>query len=208
MKTSKMRKIILLLFFVINAFGQEITSTDSIKKSNPIIFTEFLFGGSGGSSKGFTFGGELNYQEKDNLFTYRYFNLSNSKTNWFFIIPFFENIETVTENAFLYGKRYVYSNYSLSYSAGISLLNKDYYSIGSSNNIIDNQKSVGFPFEVNIKWYKPEKSRFRAYYGLIPIGKKKVSFGRSFGFKFYGDISKNTFIGLGITYGLGWHKNY
>jgi len=60
---------------------------------------------------------------------------------------------------------------------------------------------------VNVKWFKKEKKRFRAYYGLIPIG-KPTSFGRSFGFKLYGNIGKLSYVGIGINYGFGWHKRY
>ena len=59
-----------------------------------------------------------------------------------------------------------------------------------------------------VKWFKAEKSRFRAYYGLIPIGKRKISFGRSVGFKLTANIAKNNYVGLTFTYGFGWHKKY
>lgn len=70
------------------------------------------------------------------------------------------------------------------------------------------ENSIGFPFEVNIKWFKNVKRRYRAYYWLIPLGHKKVAFGRSFGFKLVGNISKTNYFGLAFNFGLGTHKKY
>lgn len=115
--------------------------------------------------------------------------------------------EVQYEYGFLYGKRWTYGNYSLSGSVGISHFNRFYY-----ENIQDEEKLhetyFGVPFEFNLKFFKARKQRFRAYYGLIPIGKKKVSFGRSVGFKLTGNIAKHSNLGIGINYGFGWHKKY
>jgi hypothetical protein len=62
------------------------------------------------------------------------------------------------------------------------------------------------PIELNFKWFKSKKKRYRIY-GIIPVG-EPTSFGRNFGFKLVGNISKNSFVGLGIVYGFGIHKKY
>lgn len=65
---------------------------------------------------------------------------------------------------------------------------------------------VGVPFEVAINWFKPEKRRVKIY-GLIPVG-PATALGGSIGFKFFGNVSQNSYAGLGLTYGFGYHRKY
>ena len=197
------KQLILIYFFVLLNFVCKAQD-----KTNPILFTEMIIGYSNGSSKGLTGGGSLNYQRKNNLFTYRYLEVTNNKkVGQFFYITLYTNVETIKEQALLFGKRYVEENISYSYSAGISYIDRDVL-INDDKNVLEyeNSKSIGFPFELNIKWFNSTKQRYRIY-ELIPIG-KPVSFANSIGFKLYGDISKTSFFGLALTIGLGWHKNY
>ena len=198
------KKLLLLVFLFlleINCWSQD--------QTNSVVYAELFSGYSGGSSSGWNAGIELNYQDKNNLITARYLALVQLKhVNNYFFVPYYTTVDQINEFALLYGKRYVYDGHALSFSAGVSyvnrefLINKDY-----KYPIYDTQQSIGLPFEVNIQWFKRKKQRFRLAYGLIPVG-KPTGFGRSIGFKLYGDISKTTFVGLGITFGLGFHKKY
>lgn len=192
--------------------GQAQDST-VVKKSNPIVFADAYFGYAGGSSHGFILGAGLNYQfYKKDLVTLRVSGLLGMRTHYmlaaYVAFPMFEREETLEEYAVLYGKRFVFDNKALSFSGGVSLTNRRYYEAFDEYYKYNTDKTIGFPFEVNIKWFKSEKRRFRAYYGLIPIGKRKVSFGRSVGFKLIGNISKTNYTGIGVTYGFGFHKKY
>ena len=190
-----------MLFIGMNCFAQE-------EKTNPIVFAEMIAGYSNGSSKGITGGGTLNYQSKNNLFTYRYLELSeNRKEGSFYFLPVYIEVENVREQALMYGKRIIEGNTSYSYSAGIAYVVREFL-VDNTNGALkyDSTQSIGFPFELNIKWFNSKKERYRIY-ELFPVG-KPTSFANSIGFKFYGDISKTSFVGLGITFGLGWHKNY
>jgi hypothetical protein len=209
-----MKKIILLLFFGINVFGQEVIIKDSINKSNPILFSESFFG-LGGSENGgiFLVGLNLNYQfRKNDLLTARYTLNTSFSRQQVILSPLITLItvksEIVNEYALMYGKRYIFNNCSLSFSSGISYGDITFYKNNDNYDQEVVQYSIGVPFEINLKFFKGEKSRFRAYYGLIPIGKKKVSFGRSVGFKLIGNIVNNEYFGLAFTYGFGWHKKY
>ena len=200
-----MKKKALILGFVLfigmNCFAQE-------EKTNPIVYAEMIIGYSNGSSKGFTSGGTLNYQRKNNLFSYRYLELSeNRKEGSFFFIPVLVEVEILREQAIMYGRRFVDENTSYSFSAGIAYVDREFL-IDDTNGVLkyNNTQSIGFPFELNIKWFNAKKEPFRIY-EMIPIG-KPTSFANSIGFKFYGNVSKTSFVGLGITFGLGWHKNY
>ena len=177
-------------------------------KTNPIVYVETILGYSNGGYKGLTGGGNLNYQYKNNLFTARLLELSNyRKDGTFIIIPVYTLIERIREYGFLYGKRIIEGNTSYSYSAGISLVDREYLDDTSTTILkYDTNQTFGFPFELNIKWFNSKKERYRIY-EIIPVG-KPTAFANSIGFKFYGDISKKSFIGLGLTFGLGWHKNY
>lgn len=190
-----------MLFIGMNCFAQE-------EKTNPIVYAEIIIGYSNGSSKGVTSGGTLNYQRKNNLFSYRYLELSeNRKEGSFFFIPVLVEVEILREQAIMYGRRFVDENTSYSFSAGIAYVGREFL-IDDTNGVLkyNNTQSIGFPFELNIKWFNSKKERYRIY-ELIPVG-KPTSFANSIGFKFYGNVSKTSFVGLGITFGLGWHKNY
>ena len=204
------------MFISFHVFGQKIVVSDSLQKTNPIVFYEF-YGGIGGGTNGSMFfaGANLNYEfEKSNLTTLRYTGFASFEREYLYIgyfpFPIFTREESVLEYAFLYGKRYTFDNKSLSFSAGISINDRTFYKYSEELNYYNkfDDINIGLPVEFNIKWFKAEKKRFRAYYGLIPIGKKRVSFGRSIGFKIIGNFSKTTYLGIGLTYGFGWHKKY
>jgi len=206
-----MRKTIIIL---ITLFSLSIYSQEKTENNEPIIFGEFIFGGAGEikGKGGFLLGGELNYQFKSNLFSIRYLEHIQLETDAVFLSPFtpFPIIrEKINhkEIGLLYGKRWIYDGSSLSVSGGLSL-NKYSNKITDENNERINIKNnyIGLPFEVNFKWFKSKKKRYRIY-GIIPVG-KPTSFGRNFGFKLVGNISKNSFVGFGIVYGFGIHKKY
>ena len=211
----KVKLFFLILFAGFQVLAQDTLVNASESKTNPVIFTEVYFGGAGSDNGGLLLVGyNLNYQfRKNDLLTARFNGLLGLYQNFIvvsplLVLPVSERKEIQKEFALLYGKRWTIDNYSLSASAGISYTDRDYYEkVGGYYEEL-NQNYFGVPFEINIKWFKPHKKKFRAYYGLIPIGKKKVSFGRSVGFKITGNLAKNNYVGLGFTYGFGWHKKY
>lgn len=204
-------KTALFLFFVFyKSVAQDSLVTKPVDVTNPILFTEYYVGLAGGTSSGFLGGFNLNYQTKNNLYTARYTGVVNAQlTGTFLIFPSFYNSETINEYAFLYGKRYIYDNHSFSYSAGVSIVNRNYL-IDNSNNLklYSDQNSFGFPFEVNVKWFKREKKPYSIFYRFKSSARRKVSIGQSFGFKLVGNISKTYFVGVGLNMGVGWHKIY
>ena len=199
-----MKKTILLLILLL--FQKSICTAQD--KKNPIIYLESLIGYANGSCKGFTGGAELNYQRKNNLFTYRYLEVIDyRKEGTLLYIPVYTEVEMIKEQALLYGKRIIEGNTSYSYAAGVSYVDREFL-VDSSNNVLkyNTTQSIGFPFELNIKWFNSKKEKYRIY-ELIPV-RKPTSFANSIGFKLYGAISKTSFFGIGLTVGLGWHKNY
>lgn len=201
-----MKKYLFLLiaFYSISVHSQE-------KGNLPVIFGEVILGGAGkiNGNRGMLLGAELNYQHKKDLFSIRY--TENWQTVADVVIVIFPILRTkyaIKETALLYGKRWIDGGTSLSISGGISHIT--YLSnLRDENDEINtmSENYLGFPFEVNLKLFKSEKTRFRILYGLIPVG-KPTSFGRNFGLKLVGNISRNSFIGLGFVFGLGVHKEY
>jgi hypothetical protein len=178
---------------------------DSINvKKNPIVFGDFLVGYSNTGKTSVTVGVNVNYQSKNNLYTFRTSQTTSiDKIDWFLFIPISVVSNTTTEYAALYGKRYIEDGISYHFSGGISYnINEDI-----NGDIKTRETFAGFPLEIGISFFKPNKERFRVFYGLIPVG-KPTSFGRSFGFKLYANIAKRSYVGLGLTFGLGWHKIY
>lgn len=205
-----MKKLVVLLLFCLQMVGQETIKIDSITKSNLILFSEGYFGLAGSNRSGLGFAGlNVNYQfNKKDLITARYTGFAGGKSSWFLFLPFFVESESRHEFALLYGKRWINSGSSWSISSGASITNAIYYQNNINLNKNIDEVYFGVPLEINVKWFKANKSRFRAYYGLIPIGKKKVAFGRSVGFKLIGNFGKNNYVGLAFTYGFGFHKKY
>lgn len=183
------------------------------QNSNPTIYVDGILGYAGGDSKGWTIGGSFNIQSKKDLFSFRILSVNeidpeNDELKALAIIfPFLFTKNTVEEYAVLYGKRFVFDNKSISASLGASTIYRHYKIRRNNNRLHLEENYFGMPFEVSIRWFQSTKQRYRAVYGLVPIG-KPTGFGRSIGFKLYGNISKHSFIGLGMTFGLGFHKKY
>lgn len=205
--------LILLLLSFGNNYCNNLISNDSIKSGNPILFAEMVIGFSNGSIKGLSGIASINYQYKNNFFTFRGLEIiDDKKVGSFLFIPFLVQEEKINEYALLYGKRFIYGNHSLSYSLGVAYIDREYLlddlsTVSNYNNLNYAKESfVGLPFELNVKWFNSKKERYRIY-ELIPVG-SPVGFANSIGFKFYGAIAKQSYIGIGISFGLGWHKKY
>ena len=204
-------KLLLICTLCCALFGYAQDTPNVEDNSNPILFLESIFGYAGGSAHGPTIGAELNYQQRKNVFSLRY--IYQTRFNFDFAIlglvgfPIITNDLNINEISALYGYRTIKDGHSWSFSGGVSANIATYKTKNDGVISKDYETFAGFPFEINIKWFKKEKKRFRAYYGLIPIG-KPTSFGRSLGFKFYGNIGKVSYVGVGLNYGFGWHKVY
>ena len=194
-----MKKITILILFV-TTFGYSQT-TDTIKKSNPILYLDLAIG-FGRTNKVATFAGiSLNYQVGKNLFTAR-FTEAAAIDGFFFIFPITNTV--ITDRGLLYGLRFIDDGESYSFSAGISRVNKSEY-VNSTTQV--ESSFFGVPFELNYTYFNKNRARYRILYGLIPNG-RPTAFGRSIGFKFYGTISKSPVFGIGISTSIGWHKRY
>ena len=168
---------------------------------NPVIFADINLGHAFGNSGGLAGGASLNFQNNRHFFTLRSQSTVRLKSYWastWIPIPVFEQTSNLNEYAFLYGWRFVNDNHAFSFSLGPS------YNIFTKDGTVS--KYGGAAFETNIKWFKAEKQRMRIY-GLIPFG-RPTGFGSSIGFKLFGNISKESYFGLGVSYGFGFHKVY
>jgi len=214
----KITLLCLLSFIGISCFGQEIRDYNSTfnpdtllqeRKTNPIVYVETFFGGAFGRSHGLIAGFSANYQYKSHLFTARYTGLlEQRRVGSFIYIPFYRTEEEVEEFALLYGYRVAGGNLSYSLSGGASVVHREMYHYDDYNNTsnVTSRTRFSFPFEFSIKWFKKEKAPYRIYC-LFPVG-PPTGLGHSFGFKVVGNVGATTFVGLGITWGWGWHKRY
>jgi hypothetical protein len=178
---------------------------DSLKIiENPIVFGDLLLGYANTGKSAGTLGLHISYQSKNDLFTFRFLRtISVAKIEWFYIFPVSTVSNTNIEYAALYGKRFVEDGLSYHFSGGVSYnINEDV-----NRDLKTKDTFVGIPIALGMSFFKAKKRRLRVFYGLIPVG-KPTSFGRSIGFKIYGNIAKRSYVGLGLTFGLGWHKIY
>ena len=200
------RALIFMLFMITFLSIKAQEKQDSIvKKPNPIVFGDLSLGYGNGSLKGLMGGVSLNYQSKNNLLTLRHLEIFRfDNIDFFLIFPYNIESRSLKEYSILYGKRYLEEGTAYHFSGGFSY---NTYQQKKDNEIIAGESFVGFPMEAGISWFKNKKKRFRVFYGLIPVG-KPTSFGRSIGFKIHANIARRSYVGMGLTFGLGWHKKY
>ncbi|QTD39228.1 hypothetical protein JL193_08330 [Polaribacter batillariae] len=198
-----MKNITFLLFLMIFSSVNAQENLDYLNtKNNPIIYMGMNLGFTSGELGEFNASFDLNYQHKNNLFTFKYstiLDVENIRSLYFVPIP---NLKLETkEYSLLYGKRYIKDKFSYHFSGGIS------YSSTNDKNLNETFNYIGFPLEIGVNWFKPKKKKFSVLFGLIPVG-KPTGFGRSFGVKLYANIAKKSYVGLGLNFSLGWHKKY
>lgn len=192
-----MKKIQLLLFACFTC-GQVCAQEPMPEKPNPVLYVEGFAGGFLG--KVFLWGFEPNYQFKNHLISFRYSEIA--KVRWeekptLFSLVIIE--ETMYEYSFLYGRRYIKkAGYSLSISTGISYNRHIDYSEKTDVHY------AGLPFEVNIKWFKSRKKIFYKAGQAF----RSPAFGAGAGFKLTGNLSKESYVGVGLVFSLGTHKVY
>lgn len=202
--------IFLMFINIVNA--QQIDETEQ-KKKNPIIYAEMFGGGIVMNQAGLGGGFELNYQYKKNLFSFRYTNVVGYIEEEYkraFLFPRVYVAEDNLEYAFLYGRRWMNHHRSFSISTGISCNNMDIrrriyvetnneegqtYKYTYNSNY---ETFYGVPFEANFKWFYPKKKSRLIYNALIP----------SIGLKVFGNISKHTYAGVGLSIGFGLSREY
>lgn len=194
--------IITLVFSACASFAQE--------NKSPILFTEFLLGST--DRDVIVLGAGLNYQAGLHLFTAKYSRHAEFGEDYIlpgFIIatPYLKTRRLINEWALLYGPRLNFEGFSASISAGVSqsFLQRRFEDFEGSE-VLKYSNYVGVPYELNIKFFKKVKRRYRIY-GFIPVG-KPTGFGRSVGLKLFGNFSRQNYAGFGFSLGLGVHKIY
>ena len=195
------------------SFCLSIFTTISSQKTNPILFADFGngFGNDMTGKAGVLFYGSLNYEKNKNLITARYSQLNELGLDiipvGFIVFPLVTNDVTAKEIALMYGRRYTSNKFSFSFSGGISTNIYDQVLKSDGGNYYKQTTNyIGLPLEFSIRWFKSEKSPYTIY-GLIPVG-KPTALGNSIGFKLIGNISRHSYIGLGLNFGIGYHKEY
>lgn len=170
----KISLTIVFLMVFLPSFSQE--KLDSIPpKKNLIFFGDLTIGYASGALKAFSGGFSINYQQKNNLVTFRILETSKiEKIDFLFgFIPYNIDRKTITEYSLLYGKRYIKNEFAFHFSGGISYVN---FKEIKDNIEISNIDYAGLPLEIGINWFNPKKERYRAFFGIIPVG-KPTSFG-------------------------------
>ncbi|WP_192822687.1 hypothetical protein [Rufibacter sp. LB8] len=184
---------------------------DSLR-TNPVLFGDFFLGGATGKMGGFASGLGLYRQHKQHLFSGKYLGLINWSVDFpgmpFVPLPLVKASNTVEELSLLYGLRLTEGPVSVSLSAGVSHAWFTATARDEENKTHTfHERYWGLPVELDFKLFKAEKEQFRILYGLVPIG-KPIGFGRSIGIKVFGNISRRSYYGVGVSFGLGWHKAY
>lgn len=198
-----------LLSFVLFFYGALQSTAQEQHATNPIVFADLLLGHTGGEAGGFTGGASLRMQKNKSLITLRYtgtMRLHAKVASPLIPIPLFENRSSLDEVGLLYGCRFIRNGRAVSFSAGISHSTRRKQVNTSGVQQTQTTAALGLPFEADIHWFKSRKERLRLY-GLFPVG-QPTGFGGSIGFRLTGSLSQNSFVGLGMIIGMGFHKQY
>lgn len=196
-----MRKIVVLFalfLFLGKIYAQE-------KKGNiPIIHVEmglgiFKYGPENGSV---SFSAAINYQKNKNLFSFRKRFLANSPLVGDYNDPIL--VYETDDFALLYGRRIIQGGVSYSFLGGLSWIYSKEEKIAERG--YDNISYKGLSLEFNVKKFKAKKRRSR-FLGVFPYGNPN-SFSLSSGLKLFGNISKKSYIGIGLNFGMGYYKHY
>ena len=203
-------KQLLLIFCITTFFLKSVFAQDSVK-TNPIIFGEGYVGAALAGLSGYYWGANLNYQFKNNLFSFRFSTIPNLDLRIISPIiplPYFVDNGHADEYSLLYGLRKIKDGHSFSFSVGVSYNYRLVNAYDYNNQLLSQNKYnyAGLPFEFNVKWFKKDKRRYLIYY-FFPVG-KPTGFGRSIGFKLSGNVSKYSYLAIGLVGGLGYHKHY
>ena len=195
---------VLFLLSFASILSQE--KQDSLQvKTNRIIYAELNLSYMKGNYKGLSSGFNFNYQYKKNLFTFRFiqnYEIERAEDFLFGLFPTDLITNTLSEYSLLYGRRFIENDFSYHFSLGISY--NDF--TRDDNNDFKTVVYAGFPIEIGVNWFNAKKEQFKIW-DLIPVGVSS-GFGRSIGLKFYANLNKKSYYGLGLVFGLGYHKQY
>lgn len=163
---------------------------------HPGIYLDFGFGAAFLGIHGLEGHYSLNYETKSNLFTFRGLGTVTLTDQYTALSPFtylpdYKTSNSLGEYALMYGRRFINDKHkALSVSLGISSDRRTfYYYYPQTPTVKTNAYYAGLPFEANYNWFTGR-------------------FGVGFGVKLMGDISKYSFLGLGIDMSLGFHKSH
>ncbi|MEO8534796.1 MAG: hypothetical protein ABI441_13650 [Flavobacterium sp.] len=191
--------VFLTFLFLNSIHAQQVNDVQG--KRNPIIYMDGFFGPSAVRKIGISGGVELNYQSGKSLFSFRYINSAGyTRTpNILIYLPAYYKSDDNSEYALLYGRRWLMENHSYSISAGISYNNLELAGRDSDDNRFSYYKNFyAVPFEANYKWYYRKKKSKLIYNAMIP----------SVGVKLFGHVGAYSLIGVGVSVGFGFSKQY
>tara|TARA_A100000171_G_C2140567_1_gene155567 strand:- start:2703 stop:3317 length:615 start_codon:yes stop_codon:yes gene_type:complete len=154
------------------------------------------------------FGLEANYHKGRFLYSVRYTFIPKLTSRLKDVIAFVGIPEVVQESktsefAGLFGPRWIAKNSSYSVSGGVAVSNRLNVLDPSGREVREKETYLGFPFELNIKWFRnrtdprnPSDDDFH----------NKKPFGAGIGFKIIGNISKHSYVGAAVVFSLGVHS--
>lgn len=195
-----------ILVFILGLSTFKSFCQDSIRL-NPVIYGDGVVSAAFGRTNGIGYGISGNYQLKKTMIAVRYngsADIDLDIVSLILPIPAIRRTELHSEIALMAGRSFVNYGHFFSVTAGLSY---NQFKVYEDYVYPDyHTKYVGIPFDLNIKWFKNSKEQYRIY-GLIPVG-QPTGLGNSLGLKLYGNISKRSYIALGVTGGIGYHKKY
>ena len=186
-----------------------ICSTLFSQKENPIAFFDVSIGGAIGQLDGLMINSSVNYQTKHHLFTLRgnyLLEVQAGFINDVLLIPVPERTIAAYEIGGLYGYRKEMNSFSYHIAAGVSY---NHIKESLQNDVlVFKENLIGVPYEIGFKLYKKKRRPlYLASFIPVEVG-PPTALSRSIGLKIIGNLAKRSYIGLGISWGFGFHKVY
>lgn len=191
------------IFSISTIFSQDTSTNSSIlinAEESSIGYIELFVGGAYGYVDGFAAGLSINGLYSNMLFTLGYI-MDNKQGGLEYVeeglIPknYYQHYR-IDNFPLMIGFYRPYSSFSLSASAGLSLLlyseyiDLNTFSIFNSNaTVIHSDTNLGFPYEFNLKLFSKDENAV--------VG---------FGLKLFGNVGKYNYTGLGLVFSLGNYK--
>ena len=191
------------IFSISTIFSQDTSTNSSIlinAEESSIGYIELFVGGAYGYVDGFAAGLSINGLYSNMLFTLGYI-MDNKQGGLEYVEEglisknYYQHYR-IDNFPLMIGFYRPYSSFSLSASAGLSLLlyseyiDLNTFSIFNSNaTVIHSDTNLGFPYEFNLKLFSKDENAV--------VG---------FGLKLFGNVGKYNYTGLGLVFSLGNYK--
>ena len=199
-----MKHLFLLTGFIFLSFL--IVNAQDTVKTNPIIYADAGLGIAAGDNSGILLNLGINYQVKKSLLTIRA-NAIGDNFPEKIVGPGPRRFSDLYEIGGLYGRRFIKNGHSLSFSAGLAFDDRP-VAISTAGQVQQKfeNRYPAVPFEINMLWFR-RNMQYNPLHRILKVN-ETWGYGGSIGVRLSGNVSRYSYVAIGVVAGLGVHKRY